>query len=737
VPRARTRTGITTSASRTARARDAVTPRSFDGRRDTERAAATLAVRLPESLAGLARLAFNYHWSWQRGGAELFRRVDAARWTAVGANPVHLLQEVSSTALERAAADPELLAAIAAAEAALAAELARPPAADQDLTAGLRAFFCAEFGVHGSLPIYSGGLGALAGDFLKQASDDGLPLVGVGLLYRQGYFRQRVDAHGLQHEYWVDTDPDRLPAALVTGSDGEPLTVAVPISGEAVSAQIWRVDIGRVALYLLDSDRPENTRTARWITSRLYVGSPELRLAQYLLLGVGGVRAMAAMGVEVSHLHLNEGHAAFAAIELARPRLAAGESLERSIEAVRPRLAFTTHTPVEAGNDSYPIEQVAQVAGGFANEAGFGIDALAALGRSHPGQSAEPFGITQFALRASARANAVSRRHGSVAREMWRGLWPELPVEEVPIDHVTNGVHVPTWIGAPMRDLLDRHLPEGWLSDAGTSAVWDAVAGIPDAELWAARNQQRATLVEMLRDRSVSERLGRGDELGYAQAAAAGFDADVLTVGFARRLATYKRLRLLVDDRAAAAALLRDGHPIQIVLAGKAHPRDYDAKRMLQELFELKTLPEVAERVVFLDDYDLASAALLVQGCDVWVNLPRPPLEASGTSGMKSAVNGGLQLSVLDGWWAEAYSEGNGWALSGEVAFDLVAQDARHGAELQRLLREQVVPLFYERDEHDLPHGWLAMMRTSLRSLAAQFSAQRMLRDYAERVYRV
>jgi len=391
---------------------------------------------------------------------------------------------------------------------------------------------------------------------------------------------------------------------------------------------------------------------------------------------------------------------------------------------------------VEAGNDSYPIEQVAQVAGGFADEAGFGIDALAALGRSHPGQWAEPFGITQFALRASARANAVSRRHGVVAREMWRGLWPDLPVEEVPIDHVTNGVHVPTWIGPPMRDLLDRHLPERWLSEAGASVVWDGVAGISDAELWAARNQQRATLVEMVRDRSVAERLGRGDELDYAQAAAAGFDPDVLTVGFARRLATYKRLRLLVADRTAAAHLLREGHPIQIVLAGKAHPRDDDAKRMLQELFELKALPEVAERVVFLDDYDLASAALLVQGCDVWVNLPRPPLEASGTSGMKSAVNGGLQLSVLDGWWAEAYSDGNGWALSGEVDFDLVAQDARHGAALQRLLREQVVPLFYERDEHDLPHGWLEMMRASLRSLAAQFSAQRMLRDYADRVYR-
>jgi starch phosphorylase len=707
----------------------------FDGRRDTERAAAALAGRLPESLGGLAALAFNYHWSWQRGGEELFRCIDPQRWASVAGNPVHLLQEASYESLARAAADGELLGRIARAEATLAAALARPPAIDSGVPAGPRAFFCAEFGVHASLPIYSGGLGALAGDFLKQASDDALELVGVGLLYRQGYFRQRVDAHGLQHEYWVDTDPDRLPGALVTGADGAALTVAVPIAGERVSAQIWRVNVGRVALYLLDTDRPENTREARWITSRLYVGDPEVRLAQYLLLGVGGVRALAAMGIEVSRLHLNEGHAAFAALELARGPLAAGANLEQALEAVRPRLAFTTHTPVEAGNDSYPIEQVAAAAGGFVAEAGIGIDTLALLGRSHPQESAEPFGITQFALRTSSRANAVSRRHGVVAREMWQDLWPQLAVEKVPIGHVTNGVHVPTWLGGPMHGLLDGHLPAGWLAQAGQAVVWDAVARIPDAELWAARNAQRARLVATVRDRSVAERLGRGDTLDYARAAAAAFDPDVLTVGFARRLATYKRLRLLVADREAARDLLRGEHPIQIVLAGKAHPRDDEAKRMLAELFELKSLPEVAARVVFLDDYDLASAALLVQGCDVWVNLPRPPLEASGTSGMKSAINGGLQLSVLDGWWAEAYADGNGWPLSGAVDTDLQAQDARDGAELQRLLREQVVPLFYDRGADGLPHGWLEMVRASLRTLAPQFSAQRMLTDYRELIY--
>jgi glycogen phosphorylase len=707
----------------------------LDGQRDLERAAAALSDRLPPPLGGLARLAYNYHWSWQPDGDELFRSVDRQRWAAVGGNPVHLLQEVSSASLERAAADASLLERVARAEASLADDLGRPASAAAGAN-GVRAYFCAEFAVHASLPIYSGGLGALAGDFLKQASDDGLELLGVGLMYRQGYFRQRVDGAGLQHEYWVDSDPDRLPAALVTAADGTPLTVSVPIAGERVIAQIWRVAVGRVALYLLDSDRAENSRSARWITSRLYVGDPRIRLAQYLLLGVGGVRALTAMGLEVNRMHLNEGHAAFAALELAGTELAGGGTLDEALERVRPHFAFTTHTPVEAGNDSYPIEQVAAAAGALLEEAGIGVEALAQLGRSHPEQPSEAFGITQFALRTSASANGVSRRHGDVARAMWCDLWPGVPVERVPITHVTNGVHVPTWLGAPMRELLDRHLPAGWLGDAGRTAVWDAVADIPAAELWAARNAQRAALVAAVRDRSVAERLGRGDGLEYANAAAGGFDPDVLTVGFARRLATYKRLSLLVCDPDAARALLGGTDGIQIVLAGKAHPRDEDGKRMLQELFELKALPEVAGRVVFLDDYDLASAAMLVAGCDVWVNLPRPPLEASGTSGMKSAVNGGLQLSVLDGWWAEAYRDGNGWALAGDVDPDAEAQDARDGTELARLLREEVVPLFYEREPGLPPRRWIEMIRTSLRTLAPAFSAQRMLREYAERVYR-
>jgi starch phosphorylase len=705
----------------------------FDGQRDLDSAAASLAKRIPYPLAGLARLAYNYRWAWQSGGDELFAAIDAALWSRVNANPVALLQEASAATLRAAAGDHDLLARVATAEAALAADLGREPASGP--TPGVRAYFCAEYAIHGSLPIYSGGLGVLAGDFLKQASDDAAALVGVGLLYREGYFRQRIDASGLQHEYWVPSDPSRLPLALVTGAGGVPLTVSVPIAGEEVTAQIWRLNVGRVPLYLLDSDRPENTSAARWIVSRLYVGSPQVRLAQYMLLGVGGVRALEAMGLSAERLHLNEGHAAFAALEFVRRDVAGGVSVEDALARARERISFTTHTPVPAGNDTYPLAELEHAAGELATQAGLDSAALAALGRSDPQREEEPFGMTQFALRTSARANGVSRRHGEVAREMWQELWPGLALPDVPITHVTNGVHMPTWIGAPMLELLERHLGEGLLEVAEDPTRWAGIDAISDAELWAARGEQRARLVASVRERSVTERLARGDELDYALAAAAGFSPDALTIGFARRIATYKRLALLVSDREGALSLLRSERPIQIVLAGKAHPRDNEAKALLQALFELKTAPGVSARVVFLDDYDLTLGALLVQGCDVWVNVPRPPLEASGTSGMKSAINGGLQLSVLDGWWAEAYREGNGWALSGEVHEDLVAQDSRDGAELHRLLAEEVVPLFYERDGGELPRRWLEMMRASLRSLASDYNAQRMLREYRERVY--
>jgi starch phosphorylase len=703
------------------------------GHDDLLSAAESLAARVPHPLAGLAHLAYNYRWSWTPGGHELFASVDRARWERCGENPVRLLGETGLESLACAATDAELLERIDHVEALVRDDLARPPAEGVATPDNPIAYFCAEFGVHRSLPVYSGGLGALAGDILKESSDRALPLVAVGLMYRQGYFRQRIDSGGWQHEYWVDTDPERLPAALVTGDDGAPITITVPVRGIEVTAQIWRVDVGRVPLYLLDTERPENDIAATWITSRLYIGDPDARLAQYVLLGVGGVRALEAMGIEPSLLHLNEGHAAFISLEAAR---AHGGALADGIAASRARTIFTTHTPVPAGNDTYPAAQVVEALGGLT--ASMGVDAtdVIRLGRTRPEDEGEPFGVSQFALRTSRAANGVSRRHGEIARRMWCELWPGREIDDVPIGHVTNGVHIPTWIGGPMRELLDRHLGDGWLDRAADPETWAGVDDIPDDELWAVRCIQRAALVDYVRTKSVTDRLGRDEPRNYVEAAAGSFDPDALTVGFARRLATYKRLHLLVQDADRALALLGNGRPVQLVLAGKAHPRDDDGKRMVQHLFTFKWAPEIGGRVVYLDDYDLSSAARMVRGCDVWLNLPRPPLEASGTSGMKSAVNGGLQLSVLDGWWAEGYDGENGWALPGDEDKDHGAQDVRDGAELHRLLEEEVSREFYERDESGLPRAWLARIRKSLKTNGPQFSATRMMRDYEERLYR-
>jgi glycogen phosphorylase len=704
------------------------------GQQDLDRAAADLAARLPPPLAPLARVAYGYRWSWMPGGDELFAAVDPRRWELCGHNPVRLLQEAPRNALERAAGDEAFTERAGELEAAIRADADRPARPGEVAPERPVAFVCAEFGVHRSLPIYSGGLGVLAGDMLKQASDDAVPLVGVGLMYRQGYFRQRINTAGRQHEYWVPTDPERLPAAVVTGADGQPVTVRVPVSQDEIVAQIWRVDVGRVPLFLLDADRPENTQVARWTSARLYVGDPQIRLAQYALLGVGAIRALDALGIEPGLVHLNEGHGALAALELAKEQIGEGVPIDRAIAEVRERVAFTTHTPVPAGNDTYPAGRALGALGAYAREIGLEDEELLRLGRTDPLDLEEDFGITQLALRTCRSANAVSRRHGGVARAMWRGLWPGRAVDGVPITHVTNGVHLPTWTGPAMRELLDRHLGPQW-PHAADPATWAALADVPARELWDVRERQRAALVAEVRERSVAERLGRGEERAYVDAAARVFDPQVLTIGFARRLATYKRLDLLVRDPQRAVRLITGKRPVQFVLAGKAHPKDDAGKGLVERLFANRLTGNLGARVVFLEDYDMALAARLVEGCDVWLNLPRPPLEASGTSGMKSAANGGLQLSVLDGWWAEGYDPARGWSLSGDVDADSGAQDTRDVAELFRLLEEEVVPAFYDRDDDGLPQAWLAKVRASVMALAPEFSAARMLVDYERKVY--
>jgi starch phosphorylase len=704
------------------------------GDADLERAVALLDARLPGPLQPLASLAYNYFWTWTPGAEEVFAAIDPVRWDGCDHNPVRLLSEAPVAVLEDAASRDPIVRAAQDLGSMLETELARPAAPGPVTPAQPVAFFCAEFAVHVSLPIYSGGLGVLAGDVLKQASDLALPVVGVGLLYRTGYFHQRLDLSGLQHEYWVEVDPDRLPLVPVTAQDDQRLRVSIPIYGEDVLAQVWRVDVGRVPLYLLDTDVPGNSAVARWVTSRLYEGNPEVRLAQYAVLGVGGVRALRAMGIEPAVFHLNEGHAALAAVELATERLAAGAPADAVWPAVREDLVFTTHTPVAAGNETYAPAELIGVLGRLLRGAGdpAGVIGLGQLDSSDPGCR---FGLSTLAVRAAHSVNGVSARHGGVARAMWAVCWPGHAVDDVPITHVTNGVHVPTWLVPPVRDLMLAALGPTWARDADDPAAWAALAGLPDEQLWAARQEARRRLVVLAAAHSTRDRLGRGEGLTYSAAAEHGLRPDVLTIGFARRLASYKRFHLLAAEPERAVSLLRGERAVQLLLAGKAHPRDEEAKQGLQLLFGLKGAPEVAGRVAVLEDYDLELARALVAGCDVWVNLPRSPLEASGTSGMKAALNGVLNLSVLDGWWPEAYDGTNGWAIDGAVSEDFVAQDERDGRALYDLIEHDVVPLFHDRDEAGIPRRWVAMIKRSLQTIGPLVAGGRMLREYRDRVY--
>jgi glycogen phosphorylase len=704
------------------------------GEGDLDHRTKELASRLPPELEVFAQLAFNYRWSWLPDGPELFEAIDPYRWAMRRGNPVRLLLEMPVYPLSVAAGNQELLERAHSLHGQLRGDLARPfstGSAERPI-----AFLCAEYGVHQSLPTYSGGLGVLAGDVLKEASDLALPMVAVGMFYRQGNFHQRIDRSGWQHEYWIESDPDRLPMALVTGDDGKPLTVTVPLRGRDVVVQIWRLDIGRVPLYLLDSRRPENSRVDRWITSRIYIGDRKIRLAQYALLGIGAIRALHAMGIDPGIVHLNEGHAALAPLELARGRVAAGWSFAEALEDARSRTIFTTHTPVPAGNETYSADDLREVLGDFA--AGLGAEEeVVRLGRVRPDDPDDPFGLTVLGLRASREANGVSRRHGEVARSMWHRLFPDRPPEAVPIRHVTNGVHVPTWMAPEMRSLLDQYLGDGWVSRAAVPATWSGVDSIPDEELWRVRCSLRTSLTEFVRDKSASDRLARGEPVDYAEAAAGSFDANVLTLGFARRVAAYKRLYLLVLDPDRARRLLDDPTPIQLVVSGKAHQEDQEAKRLLQSVFTMKLEPHVAERVAYLEDYDLLVAKRLIWGCDVWLNLPRAPLEASGTSGMKAALNGALNLSSLDGWWAEAYDGTNGWGIGGDASLEPDAQDAHDATILYDLLDREVTPLFYARDGDGAPAGWVARIKSSLKTIGPRFAATRMVQDYVRHVYRL
>ncbi len=687
-------------------------------------------------------LARNLWWSWDSQCVGLFRDLDPVRWVELGQNPVALLSEMPLDVIEQRVRERVLATRINNTYRRLREHLEDRSTWGAMQTGILRrhpvAYFSAEFGIHESLPIYSGGLGVLAGDHIKSASDLDVPLVGVGLFYGQGYFRQRLDAAGWQREDYAEVDLARLPLEPALGADGRPVALAIETGDGLLHARVWRAAVGRRALLLLDSDVEDNAPEDRGLTARLYGGDVRVRIRQELLLGIGGVRALHALDIVPGVLHLNEGHSAFAVLEMARRRIEReGIDFEQAIRRVGRRTVFTTHTPVAAGHDRFEAELVEEHLGPQRAALGISFERLMSLGRVDPADAGEPFCMTVLGLKAARRANAVSSLHGEVTRRMWMGLWSNRPDGEVPIGHVTNGIHMPSWLAPQMYQLYERNLPLGWVRHSGSPDVWEGIEKISDAELWETHVALKIRLLDFVRRRIVREAQLRDEPLTTVEQLAHGLSPDTLTIGFARRFATYKRAGLLFEDPAGLARLVNDPqHPIQFVFAGKAHPRDEPAKRVLQRIYEFSRDPRFVGKLVFVEDYDINLGRHLVQGVDVWLNNPRRPQEASGTSGQKVLLNGGLNLSVLDGWWAEAYDGTNGFAIGdGETHTSTDVHDRRDAGELRRSLVEQVIPLYYERDRDGVPRAWTARMKRAIRTLGWRFNADRMVMDYARLCY--
>ena len=676
-------------------------------------------------------------WSWT--AAELFEALDAERWRQLGHDPWALLRALDDAELDAAVERNGLGGAIAAANDKLAKARSSggASAVSGALGRGPVAYLSAEFGIHESLPIYSGGLGVLAGDHLKSASDLGLPLVGVGLFYREGYFEQSLDRTGWQREHYPELSPEAKGLRRALGPDEAPVVVAVPTGAGELLAQVWELRLGRVRVLLLDCDVADNPPEARALTRRLYGGDERTRVHQELVLGVGGVRALHAVGLRPSVFHLNEGHSAFACLELAAQRMEReGCDREEAFAEVGEQIVFTTHTPVAAGHDRFPASLAAEALASFVPRLGFDEpQELLALGRVDDDPCA-PFCMTTLALRMARRRNGVSFLHGRVSRKMWRSLWPQRRPWEVPIGHVTNGVHLPTWMAPPMQDLFDAKLRPDWRRHAADPDTWEPVSELGDEELWDVRRRLRARLVEEVRRRAEADARRRGEDESVIAAMRTALDERALLVGFARRFATYKRAALLADDIDFLDRLVNaPSRPLHVVFAGKAHPRDEGGKRLLQRLFELSRDRRFLGKIVVLEGYDMALGKTLTSGVDLWLNNPRRPLEASGTSGQKVALNGGLNGSILDGWWAEAFDGENGFAIGdGEVHRDPKLQDRRDAEALRRTLAEEVVPLFFDRRD-GLPVRWLGRVRRSLATLPWRFCADRMVQDYLRAAY--
>ena len=691
---------------------------------------------LPVRIEGLASLSMNLWWSWSKDARALFRSVDELLWHETRHNPLAMLRRVEPARIAACASDPEFLRRYDTVMTAFAHAIGTPDTwfrrHDATLPDRPIAYFCAEFGLHNSVPIYSGGLGVLAGDHCKSSSDLGVPLVGVGLLYRKGYFDQRLRPDGWQEDSDADFDIEQTPMVPVSDRHGARILATVETAGRPVHVQAWMMKVGRVPIYLLDTNLEENHPDDRSLLNKLYAGGPALRARQEWILGVGGVRVLRALGISPAAWHANEGHAAFMHVERLRELLAGGESFAAAVGHVRASSVFTTHTPVPAGHDAFDGELLESVTGPVWEQYGITREQFFHLGQKpdEPGR----FHMTVAALRLSSHVNGVSRRHGQVSRSIWRDLWPNRPWESVPIGHITNGVHLPTWMSGRVVDVLRRHLGNDWMRHADDPSLWDRVLTLDHADLWRAHVDLKWVLHGSIREESRRRFARQLKEASQVVGAGTLLDPQALTIGFARRFATYKRANLLFSNMERMRRLCTNAkRPVQFIFAGKAHPADTPGKEVLQEVYGFTRDPAFEGRIAFLEDYDMHLAHQLVQGVDLWLNLPRVPLEASGTSGMKAGLNGVPHLSTLDGWWQEGYDGLSGWAVPAvpeDEDADAIDADKTH-----RIIEEQIVPLYYSRDAAGVPIGWVERMRHALRLAGSRFTSDRMVQNYVQTYY--
>jgi len=696
---------------------------------------------LPEALKQVRELAYNLWWTWNPEAIELFRRLDLDLWRDLRHNPVVMLSRLRQERLDRLSRDPAYIAYLDRVLESLDAYLKAPTWFEQNYGhegVGTIAYFSAEFGIHECLPIYSGGLGILAGDHLKSASDLGLPLVGVGLLYRQGYFHQYLTNDGYQFEDYPDLSFSDLPIKPVRDENGKQVSITLQLGEHSVVVNICKVMVGRVVLYLLDTNVSDNRPEDRDITARLYGGDHEMRLRQEMVLGIGGVRALSAMGIDPAVCHMNEGHSALLAIERIHQRMQRdGLTFEQAREVVATGTVFTTHTPVPAGIDRFTPSLVNKYLGSYCQALSINESTLLELGRMNVSDKTEPFCMAVLALRLSYLSNGVSQIHGDVSRKMFSPVYPGVPVNEVPITSITNGVHIRSWLSRDVAHLFDQYLGPQWAEDPLNEAIWNRVDLIPDAELWRSHERLRERLVGFTRRRVKSQLIARGAPPTEVDAIDEILDPEALTLGFARRFASYKRAHLLFRDEERLKRILLNPHQsVQLVIAGKAHPKDEAGKEMIKRIFQFARQPQIRNRIVFIEDYDMTVARLLIEGVDVWVNTPTKQHEASGTSGMKVTPNGVINMSVLDGWWPEAYDGTNGWVIGDRRMYsNQDYQDFMESQSFYNLLEKEIIPMFYDRGSDGLPRRWIATMKASMRTCCPVFNTNRMVREYTERFY--